>query len=505
MDILESIIVSLSSDEVRRFKILSNRFKADDEKKVLILFDAIRCQKYAKDDSALVKLLYAGNSPKTRNRYYRLRNKLVDNIEKSLIFYHFKYKDSIHAYYDIQLAIMFRERDQFRLSLYFLKKAEKKAKALNQFDVLEQIYEEFTRLAEKDIEIEIEKLLEKRRKNLAVVNQERQNTEVIALITQRLMKFDFARSNASVLALLAEVKAGQGDNANVFSSLRGRIQIFETVRVLLLKKGAFVQFVSFLDHTIADFETNELFTQETHAIRLTMRLNLITSLIKVYDFARASEEIRTFEKEMKLFAQQNYFTFLIDYYKTKIELLKYQGQSAKVEKVIKEALAKPEIRRVGTNVCFLLRSLADQQFNKQRYQDAVGTLARLKAESDYKLLADEVRLFIEIFELIVHLEASDFQFTHHHLKPLRKSFRTLLKTDKMAFARKFLDILARINNAEINQRKVSLRVIYKNFKPLVRKFEFGDDNIVMYDLILLSKLEKKPYYELFIHEMQART
>lgn len=504
MDILESIILSLTSDEVRRFKILSNRFKADDEKKLLILFDAIRSEKFSEDDTDLVIDLYEENTPKTRNRYYRLRNKLVDNIEKSLVFYHFKYKDSIHAYYDIQLSIMFRERGHYRLALYFLKKAQKKAKALDQFNILEQIYEEYTQLAIKDIEIDIESLLKERRSNLEKVRIQRQNTEAIALITQQLKRSNFSRNKASVLALLDETRQRLEANAAIFSSSEGKIQIFRTVSALLLQKEAYDQLVEYLDKTIFEFEENKLFTNDTHSIRLMMRLWLIISLFKVYDFVRASAEVKTFEKEMKMFSKQNYFTYLINYYNVKINLLKCLGESGKVEKLIKEALAQKEIRADGTNVCYLLRSLADQQFNNQRYQDAVGTLARLKAESDYKRLGDEVRMFIEIFEMINHYEAKDYDFIHNNFKAFRKAFRSIFKAEGQEGTRKFLEILVRMNTAALEKKKVSLETAYKNYKQLIRKSEYGDNNIVMYDLYLLSKIERKPYYELFLEEIQSR-
>ena len=96
MDILENVIYNLSSDEVRRFKILSNRFKADEEKKLIVLFDLIRSGKYAEDESQIVIELYSESNAKVKNRYYRLRNKLLEIIEKSLVFYHFKYKKINH-------------------------------------------------------------------------------------------------------------------------------------------------------------------------------------------------------------------------------------------------------------------------------------------------------------------------------------------------------------------------------------------------------------------------
>ncbi|MEM0996453.1 MAG: hypothetical protein AAGN35_05215 [Bacteroidota bacterium] len=504
MDIVESVIFGLTSDEVRRFKILSNRFKADEEKKLLILFDAIRSEKYADDDKALVVDLYGENNAKTRNRYYRLRNKLLDNIEKSLVFYHFKYKDSIHAYYDIQLSIMFRERGSYRLALYFLKKAEKKAKALDQFNILEQIYEEYAQLAIKDIEIDIEKKLEERKENLRKVELLRKNTEAIAVITQKLKSSNFSRGKASVIELLDKTRQKVEESAPIFNSPEGKIQLFRTVTALLLQKEAHPQLVDYLDQTIAEFEANQLFNNDTHETRLLMRLWLIISLFKVYKFARAGAELLTFEKEMKLFNKQNYFTYLFNYYNIKINLLKANGDAKGVEKIIRAALDQKEIRSRGDNVCYLLRSLADHQFNSQRFQDAVSTIARLKAESSYEKLNQEVRLFIEIFEMINHFEAGDHAFMENNFKEFKRSFRALLKQEENAPTKRFLEILQRMNTAAVEGRKVSLRAALKGYKEMTSESEYGDNHIIMYDLYLQSRLEGRPYYELFLENTRRR-
>ena len=73
---------------------------------------------------------------------------------------------------------MLCERGNNRLALYFLKKAEKKATELDQFIILEQIYEEYTQLAIRDIEIDIETILEERRANSEKIKLHRRKLSV---------------------------------------------------------------------------------------------------------------------------------------------------------------------------------------------------------------------------------------------------------------------------------------------------------------------------------------
>jgi len=86
VDILEQVITNLTSDEVRRFKILSNRFKADEEKKLLVLFDAVRNGNYEEIEEEVITQFYGDLSHNSKNNYYRLRNKLLSNLEKAFYF-----------------------------------------------------------------------------------------------------------------------------------------------------------------------------------------------------------------------------------------------------------------------------------------------------------------------------------------------------------------------------------------------------------------------------------
>ena len=154
MDILEQIVTNLSSDEVRRFKILSNRFKADEEKKVIVLFDAIRAGDFELMEDGLVTQMYGDLSPNSKNNYYKLRNKLLTNLEKSLLFYHFNYKNTIEAYSYLQVSTLLMERGLYREAYHYLKKAEKGALINDQFSVAEVVYDNMIQLAIKDVEID---------------------------------------------------------------------------------------------------------------------------------------------------------------------------------------------------------------------------------------------------------------------------------------------------------------------------------------------------------------
>lgn len=503
MDILESVIKDLTSDEVRRFKILSNRFKADEEKKLIILFDAIRSEEFEGREDGVIELLYKEVSAKTKNSFYRLRNKLLDNLEKSLVFYHFKYKDSIHAYYDIQLSILYRERGNYEVSHYWLRKAEKKAEAMDQFNILELIYGEYVNLALKDIKLNIDSVLERRKANFEKLKIHRKNTEVIAIITQKLKRSNFQRSAESVVDMLDALRKRLEETADIFHSGEGKLLIFRTVGTMLLQKKAFDQLVDYLVETIEDFEKHKLFTNDNHANRLMMRLWLVIGLYKQHKFSTSWEQMDILEEEMKMYSRQNYYTYLFNYYNMRIQLLKCLGREVDASLLVDEALKEKHITNKPGNKLYLLRSKADSCFNREQYNESIAILQEVMSMADFEDLDDEVKMYIGIFELVNRCEIEDYASVDTTMKEFRKTYRKVLKLEDQKGTNRFLEIVQRMADAGLNGRKVSWRQAYNSYMEMHVDTELGGNQIIQYDLFLRSKAEGVPYYQLFSEAMDA--
>ncbi|TAE61490.1 MAG: hypothetical protein EAZ89_00530, partial [Bacteroidetes bacterium] len=275
MDILERIIENLTSDEVRRFKILSNRFKAEEEKKLILLFDAIRSGDIVSSEEAVVARLYGASDARARNSYYRLRNKLMSNLEKSLLFYHFNYKNAIEAYSNLQLALLFRERGLYRETYFYLRKAEKVAGEHEQFTLLEVVYDEMVKLAVY-YDVDIEQVIALRRQNLSKMEVLRSHSEVLGTITRQLSRRNYARSkkSQSVIETLETIRTQLEEHQELFHSSSGKMLIIKTVASLLIQKSAYSELSEYARQALIDFEQ----TRETHPTRLMLRIWRINSL-----------------------------------------------------------------------------------------------------------------------------------------------------------------------------------------------------------------------------------
>ncbi len=506
MDILERIIENLTSDEVRRFKILSNRFKADEEKKLLVLFDAVRAGGFKEIENEVIQQFYGDTDAKSKNSYYRLRNKLLSNIEKSLLFYHFNYRNSLESYSNIQLAILYRERGLYKEALYNLKKAEKVALSHDQFNLLEVIYDEMLTLS-NNLELDIEKILANRRENQKKLDILRANGEVLGLITQQLLKRNYARSkrSESIIETLEDVKQRLEEHKDIFQSGSGKIMIMKTVVSILIQKGAYRELEEYVKNVFEDFEANKLFNQDTHNIRLLMRVWRINSLLKMLHLEQAEQVLDCFQKDLLMYDKQNFNQFAFFFYSAKIYCFKLTGRLDEASDISKEALSHNAILKNETNQLYLQLSMADQYFSQMLFPQALELLKKVISHKNFSYFDEELQFYVHIFEIVISYEAGNYQKTTQLYKKLRKNFKRFIKDEFYAKAYKFLEIVIRMNQAEIEGKRVFLKSAYKNFVSEYPKSEIGDNQIILYEVYLLSKLEERPYYELLLEEVPKRS
>ena len=133
MDILNNIISVMNKEEVRNFKLWLNSTNASDARKDILLFDYIRKAADKYDEDFIFKKLY---TEKDKNSFYRLKNRLQEDIGYNLTLLHFSKHESNNLFLFLSLHNIFISRNQTDIALYYLKKAEKRAQQIENFEML---------------------------------------------------------------------------------------------------------------------------------------------------------------------------------------------------------------------------------------------------------------------------------------------------------------------------------------------------------------------------------
>src|SRR5258705_12184761 len=178
MDILNQVIKGMNKEQIRYFKLYASRFTLDGRKD-LALFDYIRKSNDKYDEDKIFKKLYDGA---VKNPFYRLKNRLMLDINKSLTIQHFDDEETIHVFHLLALVRYYMTKNSVQAAHYFLRKAESKAKSIENFELLDVIYGEFISLSHEKISINPEFYISKRKENHVQINQLRAIDDILAAV-----------------------------------------------------------------------------------------------------------------------------------------------------------------------------------------------------------------------------------------------------------------------------------------------------------------------------------
>jgi len=116
MNILQHMIGLMNKEEVRHFKLFANRTNASTGRKDLLLFDHIRNTYPEYDETKIQKKLY-GSADK--NTLYRLKNRLLEDVGKSIALQYFESTEFNLILNQIALARLFQGKKPARNSPSF--------------------------------------------------------------------------------------------------------------------------------------------------------------------------------------------------------------------------------------------------------------------------------------------------------------------------------------------------------------------------------------------------
>jgi hypothetical protein len=164
MQILPEIISVLSKEEIRNYKLFVNRTNKDAQRKDVLLFDLFKRAVPDVNEAKIHAKLY-GNDAADKNSFYRLKNRLIEDIGLSLLVLNYNQTALNTVLNNFLLAKFFIQKGKWSVAEYFLHKAERRAIEMDEPALLEIIYGEFIKISQDVLEINPRDYIAKRKKN----------------------------------------------------------------------------------------------------------------------------------------------------------------------------------------------------------------------------------------------------------------------------------------------------------------------------------------------------
>jgi len=447
---LDTIVQSLSKEEVRFFKLFLKRTDNKNRKDV-DLFDYMKRKKGDFTTKDILKKLETNP-----NNYYQIKNRLYHELNNSMVWqYIWKDKQS-KSFSFVLLSRVYKNKGELELSLHYLKKAEKEAIDSELFEVLSIIYSEIIQLSHELISIDVDHYIELKRNNIKILSEIDEMDLLLAKIMYDIKtKQNFGKSDGSLVKLIKTKYGEISKEKNLVNSPRFRIRLFKMYSRLLLQERDYQSLEKFLIESYNEFGKDKLFNRSNHNEKLTLLTYLSNCLYKTKKYKQSLKY-----SEQLLFSMKEYDSFLYDkylfYYYNMLVLNYAKTDKKKALDYLNKASKSEAIKRLPSYNAFIYLNRSLIYYYEDNYKESQKNIARLIMQEDFLLLDKSFQLKILVTELMIRISISNKNLDNK-FKDIKKNYTSLLEEENHLRENIMIGLLSKkVHNEDIVEDKKKL-------------------------------------------------
>jgi tetratricopeptide (TPR) repeat protein len=441
MDILPQIIQNLTKEELRFFKLYASRQDSSDDRKDLILLDYIRKWGVEYEENRVFDKLYGKND---KNSFYRLKNRLTHELGKSLLLQHFDNDEFNNTLFWVALSKFFFRKNIFKVSLYYLKKAEKQASNAEYFELLEIIYSDYIRLSYEILSIDPEIYISLRKENTKNLSRLREIDDVLSVLSYRLkLTQNFSPKENSVAEMLEKTIQSFSKDLDLKSSPALRIRICQAVSRILLQRHDYQNLEHYLLQTYQEFLGDNLFNRNNHETKLQFLTYIVNTLFKTGKMRESLAYAEKLKEAMEEYGKLYFDKYLFFYYNSLV--INYSKLDLDKAIYLLETMMQNEQLKSPFYEQFIYLNLAIFQYEKQLYKLSARYFSKLYLLPDFSTADVNLRFRVAVAELIVRFELQDFEYLDHRIEQVKKEFSIQLDESSFESENKLIELLKQMS------------------------------------------------------------
>ncbi len=495
---LSQLIHSLSKEEIRNFKLYATRIHfGDKDKKLVRLFDRIKKDEMDEFSSELVIEFFKDNN---KNAYYRLKNRLISDIEYSLLMLNRAKDERLKILNWLQLVRIFSYKSEYEKALFYLHKAEKLSKKLEYYDLLNIVYDEVIDICRRYDKIDPKKYIDKKNENLERYKFAQQINSLLATINYKLKRTNFSGRENEIIPELEKIVERLELSKELKESYMTKIQIHDCARDILLQKKDFLTLEKYMISQFQSFEAQKLFTKANYEHKIVMLIWIINASIKNGKLEQALEYTNRLKDDLEDFDSLYEKKYLWLYYQSLVAIYVFLGKIQQAIDVLEKIKDNPMFNQNLSHNIFLYVNLATCYYSAKDLDKALDNLAQILSFDIYKQLSPDWRLSVTLIEIIFRIETEDYDYAQYKLGEAKRIFRKQLKEAGYQREKKFMEILKDFINKikPLKQEKVRNKIL-----QFINDFsdEIASNDGISYQVWLRSKIEQKDYYTLVLESV----
>lgn len=508
---LFDIVSKLTKEEKRHFKLYLSRIKlsGDKQHKAELLFDMVNQQvgkshadSRTGDEELSAKLYINGD----KNSFYQLKNRLLSDLEKSLLMLHSDLSDRIGIMTRMAIAELYAYKSLYKEAFDILRQIERKAAKAGHYDLLATVYDLIVKMAFNYDSIDLETYMRKQIQNLEQYQILLQTDHLIKTLSYRLIKSNFEARDAAIAQTLADIQQTLSIRKDLLESPKIQLEIHNTVRRILLQKQDFAALEEYLIAGLRDFEQQQIFKKETHVHKIVTIVWILNTLLKNGKFQMMPTYTDLLLDALNAYGKFYYEKYIWTYYQCLITQHFYSNESEQAAALL-ENLATTSPHADGTLYydTFVHANLSTIYYCQGQLRKAMTKLTPLLQKDSFGKQSAELQLRISLLEIILHYENADFSYIDYKINDLRHTYKDLLHQETHYRESEFLKLLKKCINSPKPFADERIVKMIQNFIAKSPTFSPGSNEFINYQIWLSTKINKKDYYKTLLSVAQGES
>jgi hypothetical protein len=483
MNILPQVIGGLSKEEIRHLKLYLTQTNNNDARKDIALFDAIRKNPLDFDEDKFHKKHYTEDS---KNALYRLKNRLFEDINRSLNLLYFDFDDSVTLLHYFILSRIYQRKQNFEIAFYYLSKAEKKGLAIESYELLDLLYADFIKLSQETMRVDPERYISLRKENRKKLQKIQEIDDVLAVLIYRIkVSQGFDRGNQKFLEVLEKTINEFSNKTDLKSNTQLRFKIYQSLSRILLQRHDYKSLEVYLLDTYRSFQKESLFSKSNHETKLQMLTYLINSLFKNGKHEQSLLYAEKLREAMDEFGGLLHDKYLFYYYNSLMINYSVSNKQKAID-ILEEAKGLKAIKELPFYIVFVYLNLSVLNFGLKNFKTSLKHLVFMSIQENFKSLDTAFQLKISIAELMIRFELGDFDFIENRMNQIKRDFKALLNEPLYEREKELIKLIALMINAATIKKDKAIEKKITAFLQL--EASSSDSDIINYNTWLKEKL-----------------
>jgi len=493
------IVDSLNKEEIRSFKLyLKRSLLRLDEAPVNLLFESYKNNSF-NNDQQIYETLFAGLK---KNAFYRLKNRMIEDIYKSLLLLNYDKNEEILIRNTIILSDIFVFKSEFKIAYRLLSKAEQKASKNEFYSLLEIIYDKILSLARQNSDVPVIEIIKKKN---AIIDEKQKDSKVndlIAELNYKLRKSNFQLKDQNILESLDEIK-NQLENSHLLEmSNKVKFQVQNSVSYILLSSGDYQSLDVYLKTEYEKLEKAKEFTKSNYRNKITMLVWLANANLKLMKFDVAISYAEQLRKSLDAHKKLYYNNFIWAYNQIHCIAYYYKGDLDNCLQLLKSLSEQISAKENIVYYSFVNLNLVSVFYCLQNIKQASRYINNLLSPNIFKKHPSDLKLDIIIIDLILYFDNNDFDYLLYTIKNIKRKFNHILKLAIYKHQKEFINLLELVckSNDKLKNPLFIKRVA--EFIKNAPKFELGKNEALDYKVWWQAKTNNETYFNQLMMQLE---